>query len=785
MRVAFYASAFDNVPEQQDLAWSQLVECLTAFRVSSKTLCAFNPCTGRDAKGRVCAGKNGAAWSPVEIEGTRLNENVRAVTVGVFDIDHAPDDSWFARLEVSGVEFVIHSTHQYPLEERFRVVVPLSRKVSPDEWHHVHAAMMSTLGLPADPLKDLSRIYFLPNHVEGSKPFSHHQTGVPLNVDAISRPTPATAVRQSVAEHVSTAPEPVDVNELAASIRKHASDVNRPLVTRALRGEGLGPRASANEYGGQDSALQALMSTAAFTAPDSVPWEAIEHLFRPCFAATDWGEGTDALVAVAKDKFERARARKQVRDEKRAAENDAMWEAAGIIRGQKPKTETPLDESATDDPDRWTEKLIYTKEKEPKLAVCEANVLRVLRNAPEWKNAIRFNLVSKKLELQNAPDDIQAIDALDVTISVWFQESAWGKLGLNPTPRMVGEALRAIPERMSFDPLLEYLEGLRWDGTKRIDTFLERYFGAHGDPVEYLRAISRRWLISLVARGMRPGTKVDTVLCLEGSQGLGKSTALRILTDPWFCDTKLDINSKDSWSLASQFWMMELAEAEGMTRVQAEALKGFFSKRDDTYRPPYGRTNATTLRRTLFAVTTNAQRFLRFDPTGYRRYWPVTCGALDLAAMKQDRDQLLAEAVVAHRAGELWYFFPNTVEGQLAEAAARKREETIGEASQEFISGWLLSLDPSKPPEQGGRPRNVKISELLTHPNVFGLQRHQITRQREMEIAEVLRAMGFEKHRGWNGSEWKTPEVILEAAQVTPIRGTSPQTAPASAEAAF
>jgi predicted P-loop ATPase len=275
---------------------------------------------------------------------------------------------------------------------------------------------------------------------------------------------------------------------------------------------------------------------------------------------------------------------------------------------------------------------------------------------------------------------------------------------------------------------------------------------------------------------MKPGEKVDTVLCLEGAQGLGKSTALRVLASPWFCDSKIDIANKDSWALAAEFWLIELAEAEGMTRAQAEALKGFFSKRDDTYRPPYGRTNATTLRRALFAVTTNAQRFLRFDPTGYRRFWPVTCGKLDLAALRADRDQILAEAVAAYRAGELWYFFPNTPEGQLAEAAARRREETIGEASQEIITDWLLAMPPEK------RPKQIKVSELLTDPNVFGLQRHQLSRNREMEVADALRALGFSKYESWRGRAWKVPDDLLKAAQVTPIRSQGASVAPRGAE---
>lgn len=775
MRVATYRNAFDRDPVVEDLSWPDLVSRLSTPRVSPRALCQKSPCDGRRRDGKPCDGKNGPAWSPVDIEGTRANDNVRAVTALVFDLDHLdPAGLGLAKLEASNLAFVIHSTHQHRDDHAsLRLTLRPSRPLMPAEYPAIREAVVRELELPADPAtKDLSRLYYLPNSVEGTEPLIYAREGESLDVEAFARLKPTSALRERVllAEADPASPieaDPVNMNELAALIRGHASDENRKLVSGALRGESLGPQGKdANPYGGQDAALHALMSTAAFCAPDDTPWEAIEHLFAACFAATDWNEGTEHLTEVAREKFERARERKAKRDAKRKAETDSLWAAVGIARGFDDDL-SPLDEGGTEDPDAWVAKLIKTREKEPKLAICEANVLRVLRHAPEWKDAIRFNQVSKKLELRNAPDGLQATEALDVTLSVWFSESAWGRLGLCPTPRMVSEALRAIPERMSFDPLLEYLDALKWDGVRRIDSFLERYFGANGDPPEYLKSISRRWLISLVARGLKPGTKVDTVLCLEGSQGLGKSTALRILADPWFCDTKIDIGNKDSWSLAGQFWILELAEAEGMTRAQAEALKAFFSRRDDTYRAPYGRTNATTPRRALFAVTTNAQRFLRWDPTGYRRFWPVTCGALDLAALRADRDQLLAEAVAAFKAGELWYFFPNTPEGQLAEAAARKREETVGEASQDMIADWLLAMPAEK------RPKAVRVSELLTNPDVFGLMRSQVTRQREMELAEVLRAMGFEKFSASLGRAWKTPDAFLEAPQVKPIRGGS------------
>lgn len=771
MKVAFYENAFDRTPQTAELTWTELVGKLSTHRVSPR--CATWPCADHR-----CPGKNGPAWSPVDIEGTRANENVRAVTVAVFDLDHITADEADAvtvRLEAENVSFAIHSTHKHdPLADHFslRLAIELDRPAKPAEWPAVREAIVSKFDLPADrATKDLSRLYYLPNSVEGTEPLFYANPGRAPSVDAFKRMAPASAVRDRLLNEAEPdgepLPVPVDLQEIAEQIRRHASPQNRALVGAALRGEGLGPKGNKNPYGGQDHALQRLMSTAAFCT--EAPWPPIEHLFRPCFEATDWGEGTEHLIDQACDKFERARERKAKRDALREADAKALWEAVGMARETGPKPAEGEGEE-TEDPHQWLSGLIKTEEKVPKLALCERNVLLVLRNAPEWRDSLRFNQVSKQLEIKNAPDGIGSIDALDVEISMWFQGSAWGKLGLKPTPRMVEQVLRTLPQRTAYDPLRDYLEGLQWDGKPRVDTFLETYFGAHGDPVEYLRAISRRWLISLVARGLTPGVKVDTVLCLEGSQGLGKSTALRVLSEPWFCDSKIDIGNKDSWALASQFWIMELAEAEGMTKAQADALKGFFSKRDDTYRPPYGRTNSTTLRRAVFAVTTNAQQFLKFDPTGYRRYWPVTCGELNVPGLKQDRDQLLAEAVVAYRASELHYFVRGTPEATLQEAAAHKREETIGEASQDIIIDWILNLEPGK------RPKHVKIADLLTNGEIFGLQRAQITRGREMELAEVLRAMGFERYTGNLGKAWKVPEHLLEAAHVKAFRGSTPAT---------
>ena len=60
------------------------------------------------------------------------------------------------------------------------------------------------------------------------------------------------------------------------------------------------------------------------------------------------------------------------------------------------------------------------------------------------------------------------------------------------------------------------------------------YLGA--EDTEYSRAVGSRWLVSAVARVLRPGAKADCCLILEGAQGIRKSTALRTLASDYFTD---------------------------------------------------------------------------------------------------------------------------------------------------------------------------------------------------------------------------------------------------------
>jgi hypothetical protein len=458
------------------------------------------------------------------------------------------------------------------------------------------------------------------------------------------------------------------------------------------------------------------------------------ELFRASCAATDWQEGTDHLCEQALLKLRRHRERRKNRDAERLAENRAIWEALGSKAPEEPTQDVPGLEEDEKDPDDWVRELVLddTKEGGKRIRNCEANVFTVLLRSPEWRGVLRFNEVTKRLEVEGGPLGPNADpETFDVLVANWIQRSGYGQLGLQPKALTVAQQILAVAKRNSYDPVADFLAALVWDGKPRLDELLVAYFGAQGDP-SYLRAVGAKFAISAVARALRPGCKVDTVLILEGPQGLRKSTAFRILGGQYFSDAAVDVSNKDSAMLASQFWFIELAELSTFRKSEDQALKAFISRTEDTYRPPYGRTNVKTPRRCVFVGTTNDDDYLR-DPTGHRRFWPVKCTSIDTDALTRDRDQLWAEAVVRFHQGETWWLTTEQAAG--AEQQAALRVENFGDGRKEVILRWLLEMPPEK------RPIDVTI--LQVGVDAFTLAPAQVDTRISREISAALKALRF------------------------------------------
>jgi predicted P-loop ATPase len=225
------------------------------------------------------------------------------------------------------------------------------------------------------------------------------------------------------------------------------------------------------------------------------------------------------------------------------------------------------------------------------------------------------------------------------------------KFNFDPGKENTRDAALTLGVENPFHPIRQYLDALHWDRTPRVDVWPTTYLGAEPTPLN--KAIGRIVLLAGVRRIRRPGSKFDTIMVLEGPQGGGKSTAIKMLAGPEnFSDQELlTLDAKAQMEALEGVWILEIAELEGISRADTAKVKAFASRSDDNARPAYARFKEKRPRQTIFIGTTNDDKYLR-DMTGNRRFWPVKIGQIDLEALARDRDQLWAEAAHLEAEGE-------------------------------------------------------------------------------------------------------------------------------------
>lgn len=351
--------------------------------------------------------------------------------------------------------------------------------------------------------------------------------------------------------------------------------------------------------------------------------------------------------------------------------------------------------------------------------------------APPWA---KKNMTDLKMKGQMLSDS----DVVETRLFLSRREK------FEPTGHLMLESMISCARTNSFHPVRDYLQTLSWDGVGRIDNWLHNYFGA--EDTSYTQAVGRKLLIAAITRVMKPGCKFDHVVILEGKQGIGKSTALRVLSEPWFCDSLGDVTNKDVIQQIQGSWIVEIGELASMDRASVNALKDFVSKQEDKARLAYQRLAQKFPRQCILIGTTNDEEYLK-DLTGNRRFWPVEVEKthqIEMEALALDRDMLWAEAFDLYKKNteSLWLDDKKVK----LEAEAIQRSKMVSDPWDETIQKWIGQTRP----KQCNPSDTYRLEVQHIWRETFGRSEASMTKGDQMRIAGSLKRLGF-KHKRTNG----------------------------------
>lgn len=403
------------------------------------------------------------------------------------------------------------------------------------------------------------------------------------------------------------------------------------------------------------------------------------------------------------------------------------------LAASQPVPDVPEPAPWPDDAPDWQQHLIYAQgPKGWKLGKNESNLVLILTHDERWEGCLRYDVFSGKTRWYRPPPqsggfippegEFQEHHA--TLIAHWFGQVHQIKIPRETALKAAMDAGREKP----IHPVREYLNGCTWDGQERISSWLVDLCGAADKPIT--RRIGRWWLISAVARIFSPGCQSDHIMILEGKQGVGKSQLVRYLAGPeWFQGSIGDLRTKEAAQNIQGAWIVEVGELDAFRGAAATRIKDFLTQPIDRFRPSYGRVAVDHPRQCVFVGTTNERQYLT-DATGNRRFWPVYCDHIQADRIRELRDQLWAEAVMAYRQGEIWWPKDASESEPLAEEQADRSQ----------IDAWREIIDE----RLHGRMEPVTTGDIL---KMVGLDSEKWDRASQIRAGAILTTLGWQRER--------------------------------------
>ena len=344
------------------------------------------------------------------------------------------------------------------------------------------------------------------------------------------------------------------------------------------------------------------------------------------------------------------------------------------------------------------------------------NTIAHLRGMPQFGKKLRYNEMTQHPEWDGRP--IEDPDVVDIRLLIEREN-------YQPVDKDIVPAILRVCMDNKYHPIQEYLNGLVWDGQARIDQWMQTHLGAHD--TQFTRLVGPKCLIAAVARAMVPGCKVDTLVVLEGAQGLKKSSAIAALFGEDYTFESVGLFDQHNKMVMQMMgaWCVELAEFVAFVRKDQNSVKGMISMRSDRVVLSYGKRATTHPRQCVFFATINPDGlgFLT-DDTGNRRYWPVTVTDVDIKGIEKHRDQLWAEAMHRYRQGERWWLEGD--ENKLAELETFQRQEQ--DAWAPILEDKLVGC------------QEITSDRALTE---LGIPHERKDKRAQMRVAKALKEIGF------------------------------------------
>lgn len=651
-----------------------------------------------------------AAWSPIAYSGTH-RRGIEAVSICalVYDLDDPEAIDWEdLNKKITDLDwlYVLHRTYT---DGCFRLVIPLSEDCAPEDYATLRATIASKLELVHDPAcSDLARLFFVPSQPEGSTQHEGRRGGSKALAPYESVPKTQAVIKAPTSPGPIIIPEPkaFDMSALQDEVKALKNPARREQLQELLDGTLRIPPSQ------RESILHPLMGSLSHLR-HAPPEGVAEALLRRVLSMRD-GASTmlESWVEDALDSYQRGAARKALID-REAAEVESFFRQAS-------------------EGDAWKSKLKLTTDSKGGVTGTknsEANVLLILANDPEFRNRIKWNVLKNKIETLGGFLSKQPPESLDVPLAAWLQSSAYS---CAVSPAVAGACLVHTAMTNTYDPVRKYLDSLPdWDGKPRCEGLLLDYANAEGNP-DWIRLITRKFCIAAIARVMEPGCQVDNTLVLQGAQGGGKTSFVRVMGAGFHVETSLDFHNKDAVLTASQNWLVELGELASLSKSNIESIRNFLTRKEDQIRLPYGRTVQTMPRRCIFIGTTNSRQPLT-DPEGSRRFWVVSVGRVDTVGLAKIRDQAWSEALHLYKTGAQWWLTQD-------ESVTAANEASVYEVEDIIKTEILFWLDSTK-----NRPAMLTASEVAT--KILQRPLGTVSSQEVVAINRSMRNLGWEQCR--------------------------------------